>query len=142
MTKLKQNPNHIFIDTNILIGAHFGIDKDVRCMNYLKTLKGKKMYISSLSVAQSVALFQNKKEDIAKIKSAVNDMIAKFNIISFTEADIKESLDIDNKDLEDNMQYVMCRKCNCLYFITNNIKDYRHFINITALKSTQVRQID
>ena len=54
------NPNHIFIDTNVLIGAYSGdarFQKDSECLHYLCSLIGKRLYISSLSVAQLISFY-------------------------------------------------------------------------------------
>ena len=44
------NPNHIFVDTNVLIGGYSGdprFQKDTACLHYLYSLTGKKLYISN-----------------------------------------------------------------------------------------------
>lgn len=38
---MKSNPNHIFIDTNVLIGAWAHKGKDIECICYPTSLKGK-----------------------------------------------------------------------------------------------------
>ena len=48
------NPNHIFVDTNVLVGGYSGdarFQKDADCLHYLYSLTGKRLYISTLSVA-------------------------------------------------------------------------------------------
>ena len=35
------NMNHIFVDTNVLIGWWAGSDDDTRCLKYLFSLRGK-----------------------------------------------------------------------------------------------------
>ena len=55
------NPHHIFVDTNVLIGAYSGdvrFQKDSECLHYLSVLVGKQIYISSLSVASMIYLGQ------------------------------------------------------------------------------------
>ena len=84
------NPNHIFIDTNVLIGAYSGdarFQKDYECLHYLCSLIGKRLYISSLSVAQLISFYQKKKtnQDIINI---VHNLQHRFNIIDFTNKDI------------------------------------------------------
>ena len=52
------NPNHIFVDTNVLVGGCSGdarFKKDEDCLHYLYSLTGKKLYVSSLSVAQLIS---------------------------------------------------------------------------------------
>jgi len=53
---MKQDPNHIFTDTNVLIGAYSDNQYDKRCLQYLFSLRGKRLYISSLGVAQLVSV--------------------------------------------------------------------------------------
>ena len=135
------NGNHIFVDTNVLIGYWSGIDDDCRCIKYLFTLRGKRLYTSSLSIAQFVSVFQKAKPN-AEIRKAVNELTAKFNILSFTEKDIADSLEITGLDMEDNIQYVISRKGKCFHFVTNNKKDYTNLTNINVVKPSQIRQIN
>lgn len=96
------NGNHIFVDTNVLIGWKAGIEDDKNCLKYLFSLQGKLLYTSSLSIAQFVSVFQKTLKN-NEIRKAVNALLAKFDIISFTEKDIADSLEIDNRDMEDNI---------------------------------------
>ena len=135
------NINHIYVDTNVIIGAFANNENDKNCLQYLFSLKGKKLYISSLSIAQFVAVFQKKTtaEDLLK---KVKYLLTKFNIVSFTEKDIQESLSEKSPDFEDNIQFTICRKVKCQHFITNNIKDYSGYFLLNILKPSQVRKIN
>ena len=58
------NPNHIFVDTNVLIGAYSGDSRyqtDSDCLHYLYSIVGKRLYISTLSVAQLISVYQKRK---------------------------------------------------------------------------------
>ena len=44
------NENHIFVDTNVLNGFYLNRTADVECLRYLYSLKGKRLFISSLSI--------------------------------------------------------------------------------------------
>lgn len=135
-----QNPNHIFVDTNVLIGTYCDNEHDKRCLQYLFSLRGKRLYTSSLSIAQLISVFQKTKTN-GEIKTIVRDLLSKFTIIGFVTSDIEKSLLLEYSDMEDSIQYVICRKFHCLYFITNNVRDYRKFININILKPAQIRLI-
>lgn len=135
------NANHIFVDTNVLIGWWAGIKADADCLKYLFSLRGKRLYISSLSVAQFVALFQKTKPN-TEIANAVKALLAKFNVIAFAEKDIVASLEISNRDMEDNIQYVLSSKAKCFHFVTNNKKDYNKLTNINVVIPSKVRQIN
>ena len=133
--------NHnIFVDTNVLIGAFSDMQNDKECLKYLYSLTGKRLYTSSLSIAQLVSVFQKKKTN-QEIKNIVNDIMKKFTILSFTKADIEEALKSNNSDIEDAIQYVISQKFKCYYFITNNTKDYNKYVNLRPLKSMFIRTI-
>jgi len=138
---MKNNPNNVFIDTNVLIGAYFENDTDKKCLQYLYSLKGKRLFISSLSVAQLVSVFQKKKTN-KEIKRIVQDLLIKFTVISFTQKDIENAVQFEYSDMEDSIQYEMSRKFKCGVFITNNIKDYRVFTNVSIIKPLKIRVIE
>lgn len=144
MTHLKPfNPNHVFVDTNVIIGAFCGDGKhqtDEDCLRYLFSLNGKRLFISSLSVAQLISLFQKKRtnEEIVRI---VRQLQHRFTIIGFTSNDIDEALVETGADIEDNMQYVIAKKQKCCIVVTNNVKDYRLLMGVEAIKPSQIRII-
>ena len=94
------NSNHIFVDTNVLIGAYNNSENDKRCLQYLFSLRGKRLYISSLSIAQLVSVFQKNKSN-SDIKKIVRDLLSKFIIIGFVSDDIEKSLLLEYTDMED-----------------------------------------
>ena len=147
------NPNHIFVDTrsnlfaclskNVLVGGYSGdarFQKDEACLHYLYSLTGKRLYISSLSVAQLISTFQKKKtnDEIVRI---VRDLQHRFNVIDFAARDIDAALVETGGDIEDNVQYVLARKQKCSIIVTNNFKDYCLFFNVRVIKPERVRSI-
>lgn len=145
MTRKKSpfNSNHIFVDTNVLVGGYSGdsrFQKDADCLHYLYSLTGKKLYISTLSVAQLISIYQKKKtnDEIVRI---VHELQHRFNIIDFTNRDIDAALVETGGDIEDNVQFVLAQKQKCSIIVTNNYKDYRLFYNISVVKPDGVRTI-
>ena len=134
------NPNHIFVDTNVLNGFYLNRTADVECFKYLFSLKGKRLFISSLSIAQFVAFFQ-KKYTNDKIKDIIRYLFTKFTVIEFGEQDIQKSLVQNYSDMEDTIQYVIGTKVKCFYFVTND-KHFSAFWNIKALKPSEIRNIE
>ena len=140
---LTYNPNHIFVDTNVLVGGYSDdvrFQKDSQCLHYLYSIVGKRLYISSLSVAQLIAIFQKKKsnEDIVRI---VKELQHCFNIIDFTTKDIDAALVVNGADIEDNIQFVLAKKQKCYIIVTNNYKDYRFLQGIQVLRPAKIRKI-
>ena len=145
MTRKKSpfNYNHIFVDTNVLVGGYSGdarYQKDEACLHYLYSLTDKKLYISSLSVAQLISMFQKKKKNDEIVRIA-RDLQHRFNIIDFAARDIDAALIETGGDIEGNVQYVLARKQKCSIIVTNNFKDYRLFYNISVVKPDDVRSI-
>ena len=137
------NLNRIFVDTNVLVGGYRGdvrFQKDTDCLHYLYSLTGKRLYVSSLSVAQLISVYQKKKKN-DEIVRIVRDLQHRFNIVDFTNRDIDAALIENGGDIEDNVQYVLARKQKCSVIITNNFKDYRLFFNLRVIKPERVRTI-
>lgn len=137
------NPNHIFVDTNVLVGGYSGdirFQRDYDCLHYLFSLTGKRLYISTLGVAQLISIYQKKKsnEEIARV---VRELQHRFTVIDFTNRDLDSALIETGADIEDNVQYVLARKQKCSIIITNNFKDYRLLQNIRAIRPERVRAI-
>ncbi|GHS99529.1 hypothetical protein FACS189421_10170 [Bacteroidia bacterium] len=110
-------------------------------MKYIFSLTGKHLFISSLSVAQLVSVFQKKKSN-EEIRKIVRYLLSKFTVLSFTDKDIKMSIELKGTDIEDNIQYVIGKKQSCFCFVTNNKKDYTNFLDIDVYLPKQIRLID
>ena len=143
---MKLNQNHIFIDTNIIIGAYTNqkrFKQEKQCWNYLTSLIGKRIYVSSLSIAQFISTLQHHKVDKTTIKNDVSNILAKVNIINFTKDDINKSLSMLENDLEDNIQYILAKKLKCGIFFTQNKKHYKDYFDVnihTAFEYMYIKQ--
>ena len=148
---MRNNENHIFIDTNCLIGSlcekydlHAAVvgKENTTALHYLSAMNGKKLYVSSLAVAQLTAKLQNKlNKDV--LADEIRQILHKYNIIEFNRKDIEEALDSPYaKDIEDLYQYKMSEKAKCLYIMTNNTKDFATLLNVIPFKPKQVRMMN
>ena len=134
------NENHIFVDTNVLIGFFIQQKKDLDALSYIFSLEGKRLYTSSLAIAQVVSILQ-KKQTNETIEKFVVYLMGKFKVISFVDEDIKVALQLKGTDIEDNIQYALSKKLKCYWFVTNNVKDYNSFVDIDVLLPTKIRKI-
>ena len=142
-SQLGLSGNHIFVDTNVLVGGCSGnarFQKDADCLHYLYSLTGKRLYISTLSVAQLISTYQ-KKHTNEEITAIVRDLQHRFTVIDFTGKDINNALVETGADIEDNVQYVLARKQKCRVVITNNYKDYRTMPGIQVFRPSEVRRL-
>lgn len=142
MTKqaFKFNPNHVFVDTNVLVGGYSGdarYQKDADCLHYLFAQTGKKLYISTLSVALLISMFQ-KKHTNEEVIGIVHELQHRFTIIDFINHDIDAALVETGADIEDNVQYVLAKKQKCRIVVTNNYKDYRALQGIQVFRPTEI----
>lgn len=138
--KKNSNLHNIFIDTNVFIGAWTNREKDKKCLQYLFSLIGRRLYTSSLCVAQLISVFQKSKTN-AEIKNIVSEIIKHTTVLSCDLGDIVASLGDDKADIEDCIQYNISQKMRCAIFVTNNIKDYRIFPNIQVYKPEKIGAI-
>ena len=142
-TSKRVNPNHIFVDTNILIGAYSEkkeFQEEAACLHYLTSLVGKKIYISTLSVAQLVSTLQNRFSR-TKMIQIVKELRHRFEVLSFTKEDIDKSIADVGTDIEDNMQHIISTKANCRIIVTKNAGDYSLYQDIYAVPPARIRSI-
>lgn len=146
---MKNIENHIFIDTNCLISYladKFGLRKKAdsanwNALHYLSKLNGKRLYISSLSIAQLTATLQNR-VDTQVLLSEIKAMCSRYEVVEFNKNDIDSAIsNPSTKDIEDRYQYQMSQKVRCLYVMTNNVKDYAHIENIVACTPNKIRKL-
>lgn len=61
----KEVLDNIFVDTDIIVGAFVGLEKEKKCLDYLfsPAINRRRSFLSSLSIAQFVAMFQRRNID-------------------------------------------------------------------------------
>ena len=146
---MKNNENHIFVDTNCLISYladKYNLRKNsnednIKALHFLLGMNGKKLYISSLSIAQVTATLQKKIGTDNMVKE-ISQLVHRFNIVEFNENDIKAAINCElARDIEDLYQYEMSQKVKCFYVMTNNLSDFSSLANIVAFSPAKVRKI-
>lgn len=146
---MRNNENHIFVDTNCII--YYLADKyellkasyplNTQAIHFLLSRNGKKLYLSSLTIAQVTAKLQAK-IGAENMSQEINNLLSRFNIVEFNANDIKSALANPlSKDIEDLYQYEMSQKVKCFYIMTNNTKDFSALANIVAFSPDKVRKI-
>ena len=140
---MTNNEYNIFVDTNILIGAYSEnktFQEEKKCWKYLTNLEGRNIFVSSLSIAQFIALFQKRKYPDTVIRRNVRNILTKANVISFSKSDIETSLLNTYKDMEDSIQLTLAKKMKCAVIVTQNKKDY-NFMDIDIVTTKTYRSI-
>lgn len=139
MTQRWKNLFNIYVDTNVLINYCTGQEDEVRALNYPFSIRTKeRLFTSSLAIVQTITNLQTKKSHRSAFSrqqtiEILNKILPKLTIVGLTEKDLDKGFKHDNEDIEDNIHYVLSQKTKCDAILTNNIKDFRYFQNITLL---------
>ena len=137
----------IYVDTNVLINYFTKQAGDVECLNYLFSRVRKEiLFTSSLATVQAISALQTKKknrEAFARDKAVESGKLIykKFSIIDLSYKDIEKSFEQLNRDVEDNVHYVLSKKLKCNIIITNNTSDFAYFWDIVALSPKDIASI-
>jgi len=129
----------IYVDTNVLINYCTGQSSDVKALNYIFSKRRKEvLFTSSLAIVQTISKLQskNRKNKVftrdATI-SKLNSILIKFTVLDLSFRDIKTAFTHLNKDIEDNVHYVLSQKMKCDAILTNNTKDFVYFNDIAVI---------
>jgi predicted nucleic acid-binding protein len=119
---------------NLLIGSYYfetpgsrkRADKQAaEVVRFLRTAPDLLLYVSSFSIIQVIrTLSSNKAIDKASIQPYIAKLVSQYTLIDFTAEDIKATLRLDWKDIEDAYHYTMSRKVGCVAIVTLNTKDF------------------
>ena len=128
----------VYLDTNVLMNYCSQQSEEIKIAKYLTDVRYENnLYISALSVAQTVSLIQSRKKKSKEEKrleiDRLQELVKKFTIISLTEKEIANSFEIYNShsdfvDIEDVIQYSIAKKVKCDAIITHNKSDFAAFV--------------
>ena len=132
----------IYVDTNVLINYCTRQNNDVKALRYVFSKRRKEvLFTSSLAVVQTISKLQSTgKSDKRKAYSRettikrLDEILPKFTILDLSFSDIKAGFVHLNSDIEDNVHYVLSQKMKCNAILTNNIKDFTFFKDITVVE--------
>ena len=155
---LKVN-NRIFLDTNILVGDFLyrnpQYDKTtknpnaIHAYNALRTIRKSRKhrtYIASFSLPRLASLLQGYKVPKSLVIQELEDLLQRNSIVGLSAALIQVALDDFKhdkavKDVEDALQFVVCRDNNCYTMLTANTKDFKNVFNVDVKHPSQYRSI-
>ncbi len=128
----------VYLDTNVLMNYCSQQSEEIKIAKYLTDVRYENnLYISALSVAQTVSLIQSRKKKSKEEKRCeidrLQELVKKFTIISLTEKEIANSFELYNShsdfvDIEDIIQYSIAKKVKCDAIITHNKSDFAAFV--------------
>lgn len=133
----------IYVDTNVLINYCTEQSADVKALHYIFSKRRKEaLFTSSLAIVQTVTKLQSgSKQYLRKGYSRettikkLDGILPRFTVLDLSLLDIQSGFNHLNSDLEDNVHYVLSQKMKCNAILTNNIKDFAFFKDVTAIES-------
>jgi len=132
----------IYVDTNLLINYCTRQTNDVKALQYVFSKRRKEvLFTSSLAIVQTISKLQSAgKSDKRKAYSRettikkLDEILPKFTVLDLSFSDIKTSFNHLNSDIEDNVHYVLSQKAKCNAILTNNIKDFTFFKDVSVIE--------
>ena len=133
----------IYVDTNVLINYCTEQSADVKALHYIFSKRRKEaLFTSSLAIVQTVTKLQSgSKQYLRKGYSRettikkLDGILPRFTVLDLSLLDIQSGFNHLNSDLEDNIHCVLSQKMKCNAILTNNIKDFAFFKDVTAIES-------
>ena len=132
----------IYVDTNVLINYCTGQSNDVQSLQYVFSKRRKEvLFTSSLAVVQTITKLQTGSKQYNRkaysrettIKK-LDEILPRFTILDLSFSDIKTGFNHSNSDIEDNVHYVLSQKTKCNAILTNNIKDFTFFKDVSVIE--------
>lgn len=115
------------IDTNVILAVLLKREpfcysaKNVLELSELHKVKG---YVSSSAITDIYYLAYKKQKDRPKVKELLKTLLNIITVAAVTENEIRNDLDMDWKDFEDSVQYMVAECCQVDCIITRNQEDY------------------
>jgi len=119
----------VFIDTNIFLDLILKREKYLEALSIFKAVEEKKLNatILDITILNIDYIARKQSKDLRNFLTIINQL---FTVVGASNSSIKEALEIKNKDLEDNLQYVSARYSKSEIIITNDKKFYTGDIEI------------
>ena len=124
----------IFVDTNIFLDIALKRDKANEGLIIFKAVKNR-IFDGTIADITIINIDYIARKVETNINSYLSSIEKYFEIVGADNSIIKDGLNISNRDLEDNIQYLLAKKMGCEYIITNDKGFYKGDIDI--LNSTQ-----
>ncbi len=100
-----------------------------------------RLYVASFSLVQVISTLSRARQTDATIREELYRILSHFELVNLSEADIAAALALQGRDLEDVLQYAICRKAKCALLLTDNVKDFREFAEVRSVAPDKIRTV-
>lgn len=125
----------IFVDTNIFIDILQDREPFTEASSLVYKLCENNIidgYIAPITI-NNIHYICRKRNHDKLLKKFLFEISLYFNIAHMNEETIKKANYLKINDYEDSLQYAMAIQSGCEYFVTRNIKDFKHVDQIEVL---------
>lgn len=129
----------VFVDTNIFIDILQEREPFTKASSLVYTLCENSIvegYIAPITI-NNIYYICRKSNQTKLPKSFLLDISIYHNIADMNEETIKKANYLNISDYEDSLQYAMAIQNGCEYFVTRNIKDFKHVSQIRVLEPSE-----
>lgn len=140
----------VFLDTNVLINeyawrSHFKRNRESQAAyeayHFLKQ-RGFRLYAATFAVLQFVSsLVKFAKVAHDEVENEVMRLTQHLSLVHLTRDNLLDGLSLKNPDVEDAVQYALCRKVRCQYLITANTADFVNMPGVVVVHPSKIRAI-
>ena len=118
---------HLFIDTNIFLDLILKREKYKEALFIFNAIE-KKIFSASVLDITILNIDYIAKKQIQNTNAFLSTVNQLFQVLGASNISIKNALEIDNNDLEDNLQYICAKEAECEVIITNDKNFYSQSI--------------
>jgi predicted nucleic acid-binding protein len=119
----------IFIDTNIFLDLILKRKNYKEALTIFSSIEKKrfKAVILDITILNIDYIASKQTKEIRSFLAIINQF---FEIVGASNETISKALEIKNKDLEDNLQYISAKDSNCKLIISNDKKFYKGSLEV------------
>lgn len=116
----------LLIDTNVILDMVLNRSSCDISMELFRKIKetGASAYITASSVTDIFYILRKETHDVSQTYVIMKNIFRLVAVLSVTEKDIQDALELKWKDFEDCVQYMTGKNRGMDYIITVNCKDY------------------
>ena len=113
----------IFVDTNIFLDLLLKREASDVALEIFNSISNGKFeaVILDITILNIDYVAKKQTKDIRNFLHLINE---NFEIVGATNSQIKDALDLENSDLEDNLQYISAIENNCDLIVSNDASFY------------------
>lgn len=128
----------VFLDTNIFLDMLLGREQSASAKQIIQLIQDGlyQGYVADITLLNIDYVAKKQKKDIRKFFYFMEE---NFKIVGADNNDVLNALDVKNRDLEDNFQYILAKKLACRLIISNDKAFFKKDIPVLNSESFLIK---